>query len=118
MDRKLTYKKQPGARALEVEHSYSIVPPQVVISSHDSSVQIPSIYKKEDGVLSYSLICVISGGTDRERTFLNELERKHTFKGVEVIFVSSKKRSWWVNTKDDAIGIRGNLQGWDYQNVG
>lgn len=91
MDRKLTYKKQPGARALEVGHSCSIVPPQVVASSHDSSVQIPSIYKKEDGVLSYSLICVISGGTDRERTFLNELERKHTFKGVEVIFVSSKE---------------------------
>lgn len=40
--------------------------------------------------MSYSLICVISGGTGRERIFLSELEKKHTFKKVNVVFVSTK----------------------------
>ena len=91
MDRKLTYKKQSGAKTLEVKHPNKNAPPQVVTSTPNSYVQIPSAYKKEDGVLSYGLICVISGGTKRECTFLNELEKKHTFKGVNVIFVSTKE---------------------------
>ncbi|MEE3416109.1 MAG: RloB domain-containing protein [Prevotella sp.] len=101
MDRKLTYNKQPGEKALEVEHTYpTVLPlPQIATFTHDSYIQIPSSYKKEDGVLSYNLICVISGGTDRERTFLNELERKHTFKGVNLIFVSTKEGAGGLTPK-------------------
>lgn len=91
MDRKLVYKKSAGTRVLGEEQPKSpVVPPQVDRVLSEPSEKIPSTYKKDDGVLSYSLICVISGGTDRERIFLNELERKHTFKSVEVIFVSTK----------------------------
>lgn len=90
MDRKLTYKKLPGTRALahELEQEESL--PHNTETDPDSTMPIPSAYKKEDGTLSYSLICVISGGTGRERIFLSELEKKHTFKKVNVVFVSTK----------------------------
>ena len=67
MDRKLSYKKLPGSLELGVEK------PEKTVALHQSVVpmpmtpQIPSAYRKEDGMLSYSLICVISGGTKRER---------------------------------------------------
>ncbi len=48
-------------------------------------------YSKTDGTLPVNLFCVISGGTTRERAFLNELESKNTFSKVRVIFVSSAK---------------------------
>ena len=91
MDRKLTYKKVPGTRKFvdkQVKTTFSPLDTETAPSLHK---QIPSAYKKVDGTLPYSLICVISGGTERERTFLNELERKHTFKSVDVIFVSTKQ---------------------------
>lgn len=92
MNRVLNYKKSQGTKELEGEVLRQLAPSsQESNSLLDLSVQIPAAYKKEDGVLSYSLICVISGGTDRERTFLNELEKKHTFKSVDVIFFSTQK---------------------------
>lgn len=51
---------------------------------------IPSSYTKEEGQLSCNFICVISGGTDRERVLLNEIDRKSTFKRLRAYFVSSK----------------------------
>ena len=90
MDRKLTYKKLPGTRALAHELAQKESLPNNPENAPDSTVQIPSAYKKEDGTMSYSLICVISGGTGRERIFLSELEKKHTFKKVNVVFVSTK----------------------------
>lgn len=91
MDRKLTYKKQPGTRKFADKQVKTTFSPYDTETDPSLYEQIPSAYKKEDGILSYSLICVISGGTERERAFLNELERKHTFKSVDVIFVSTKK---------------------------
>lgn len=91
MDRKLTYKKLPGTRALAQELEQKELLPHNTETAPDSTMPIPSAYKKEDGTLSYSLICVISGGTGRERIFLSELEKKHTFKKVNVVFVSTKE---------------------------
>ena len=54
------------------------------------AVSPPRSYSKDDGTLSYGLYCVISGGTKREKTFLMEVERKRSFKNLEVIFISSK----------------------------
>lgn len=100
MDNKLTYKKQMGLRELaEEQPKKQVNAPQVVTPLPVIADQIPSNYKKEDGTLSYSLICVISGGTERERTFLNELERKHTFKSVDVIFVSTKEGAGGLTPK-------------------
>ena len=54
-----------------------------IISSPENS--------KPEPVLSPSLFFVISGGTDRERTYLNELEKKKTFSKLHVLFLSSEK---------------------------
>lgn len=116
MDRKLVYKKQTGTRELEEERTnsqnYSL---QVSKDIPDFTLQIPSAYKKDDGVLSFSLICVISGGTVRERAFLNELEKKHTFKSVNVIFVSTEKDGGGLTPKMmmdkyDEIAKDGNIK--------
>lgn len=91
MDRKLVYEKQNGTRDIEKELPKSPqVPHESIEQTTEPQMHIPSAYRKEDGVLSYSLICVISGGTDRERVFLNELVKKRTFKSVDIIFVSTK----------------------------
>ena len=91
MNRKLVYEKQEGTRDIAKVPTKSLqVPQESIEQTNEPPMHIPSAYRKEDGVLSYSLICVISGGTERERVFLNELERKHTFKSVDVIFVSTK----------------------------
>lgn len=100
MDSKLSYKKLPGTRELDMgrlEKSASLR--QSIVPLSDISPQVPSAYRKEDGMLSYSLICVISGGTKRERAFLNELERKHTFKAVDVIFVSTEEGAGGLTPK-------------------
>lgn len=100
MDRRLSYKKQDGTRELGAEGPVNkVVPQQSIVPVPDMSAQIPSAYRKEDGMLSYSLICVISGGTKRERTFLYELERKHTFKTVDVIFVSTEEGAGGLTPK-------------------
>lgn len=100
MDRKFSYKKKTGTRELCVENSVNRDTPRAdVLPMPNAPSQIPSVYRKEDGMLSYSLICVISGGTKRERAFLNELERKHTFKSVDVIFVSTEEGAGGLTPK-------------------
>ncbi len=53
--------------------------------------KIPVSYSKTDGVLSYNIICVISGGSVRERDFLVEIEKKHTFKKIYLKFITSNQ---------------------------
>lgn len=48
-------------------------------------------YCKGEGTLSINLFCVISGGTTREKVFLNELCTKRTFSRLRVLFVSTEK---------------------------
>ena len=90
----MIYEKPIGTKELRAERqkeSVSSLQTQATSSIPSSSLQISSAYKKEDGVLDYSLICIISGGTKRECDFLNELRKKNTFKSVEVIFISTQK---------------------------
>lgn len=91
--RKLTYTKTDGERMPEqhIKKDLSTVDYHAAISPSPS---LPSHYTKGDGILSYSLICVISGGTDRERDLLTELERKQTFRRVNVLFISSKTANY------------------------
>jgi len=89
--RLLTYSKSSGTRELsEGKEVRKPLPVEVMATTSLPSVRVPSGYRKDDGVLSFGLFCVISGGTVRERTFLQEVSKKHTFKGLEVIFVTSK----------------------------
>ena len=53
---------------------------------------MPQKYTKQEGVLSTNFICVISGGTTREKAFLNELVNKDTFRNrLDVEFVSTAR---------------------------
>ena len=92
MDRRiLTYGKSSGERHVVVQKETAVsIPDKNGAAAIMPSVEPPRNYRKEEGTLSYSLYCVISGGTVREKTFLSEVERKHSFKRLEVVFVSSK----------------------------
>lgn len=68
----------------------------------DSNIKNPlniSGYSKVDGTLPINLICVISGGTTREKDFLNELVKKKTFSNIRVIFVSTKQNEGGLTPK-------------------
>ncbi len=89
--RKLTYSRPASVRHIVARKETATA----ASVDDDKAVSLPSVepplnYRKEDGTLSYGLYCVISGGTVREKTFLSEVECKHSFKNLEVIFVSSK----------------------------
>lgn len=68
-------------------------------SVNSEETMIPPGYTKVDGTLPYNIMCVISGGPVRERTFLCELEKKRSFKSLEVIFISSDKKSGGLTPK-------------------
>ena len=90
-ERKLTYGKETGFRDLETEKVFADIGDAEQGNKDLNVVNVPSAYQKTEGVFSYDIVCVISGGTERERTFLNELEKKRTFQRLEVIFVSTPK---------------------------
>lgn len=58
----------------------------------ETAVHTPvlSDYSRRSATLSSDLICIISGGTDRERKLFNEIEKKQTFNNINIVFVSSK----------------------------
>lgn len=47
-------------------------------------------YEKTDGTMSYSIVCVISGGEKRERDFLKALIRQKDLYSLRVAFVSKE----------------------------
>lgn len=47
-------------------------------------------YEKADGVMSYSIVCVISGGEKRERDFLLTLIRQQNLRSLRVAFISKE----------------------------
>ena len=49
-------------------------------------------YEKTDGVMSYSIVCVISGGEKRERVFLQTLIRQQDIYSLRVAFVSKERQ--------------------------
>ena len=53
-------------------------------------LDISPLYRKAEGDFSYSLLCVISGGTKRERDFLKELIKGNKLSSLRVIFVSKE----------------------------
>lgn len=47
-------------------------------------------YEKADGVMSYSIVCVISGGEKRERDFMLALIRQQDLHSLRVAFISKE----------------------------
>lgn len=89
-DRKLTYGRQSKAlepnpvRKVPVERSPKA--PDVKTGFVTSLAG----YTKPDGVFSYNIVCVISGGVKRERNFLDELISKKALRSLRTTFLSKE----------------------------
>lgn len=55
-----------------------------------AALNVPPAYRKEEGLLSTSLVFVISGGEKREKDFLRELIRQRELHSLRVVFMSQK----------------------------
>ena len=88
--KKLSYKRQN--KALDLLPN----PREEIVLNRESDVtssvaprQLKG-YEKTDGVMSYSIICVISGGEKRERDFLKTLIRQKDLHSLRVAFISKE----------------------------
>ena len=89
-----SYQKKEGKKEpYPIEKRVEALPELKDNSSAILKQNLPIGYVKGDGFLSYSIVCVISGGTVRERDFLNEIEKKHSFRNLEIVFVSTNIRA-------------------------
>ena len=91
-NRKLSYERQTKALDLMPKPHEEKLP--IVV---DTDVTLSSAvtgrlkgYEKTDGVMSYSIVCVISGGEKRERDFLLTLIRQQDLHSLRVAFISKE----------------------------
>ena len=90
--RKLSYERQNKALDLVPapnKESLPIERPDVAPSTVPLQ---PKGYEKTDGVMSYSIVCVISGGEKRERDFLLTLIRQQDLHSLRVAFISKERQ--------------------------
>lgn len=87
--RKLSYERRHKALDLKPIDGESLP-----IARHDVAPSVdahqPKGYEKTDGVMSYSIVCVISGGEKRERDFLLALIRQQDLHSLRVAFISKE----------------------------
>ena len=60
------------------------------IGGRSEALNVSPAYSKADGVLSTSLVFVLSGGEKREKDFLRELIRQRELHSLRVAFMSEK----------------------------
>ena len=88
--KKLSYKRQNKALDLLPNPGEEIVlNRESDVTSSVAPRQLKG-YEKTDGVMSYSIICVISGGEKRERDFLKTLIRQKDLHSLRVAFISKE----------------------------
>lgn len=87
---KLTYSKEDSARTPADVPLHKATTENKDGSGMSESIQVPLAYRKTEGVLSTSLIFVLSGGEKRERDFLLELIRQRELHSLKVAFMSEK----------------------------
>ena len=88
--KKLSYKRQNKALDLLPNPREEIVlNRESDVTSSVAPCQLKG-YEKTDGVMSYSIICVISGGEKRERDFLKTLIRQKDLRSLRVAFISKE----------------------------
>lgn len=83
-DRKLTYGRRTRELDLQPQSpSLAEVPAQ---PSEAGAMPVRTLkgYEKTDGTLSYSIVCVISGGERKEKDFLRELIRQKELRSLRV----------------------------------
>lgn len=85
---KLTYSKR------ESDQTPSDVPSHKLTTEHEEErgtsefLNVPSAYQKPEGVLSTSLVFVLSGGEKKENNFLYELIRGSELRSLRIKFMS------------------------------
>lgn len=89
-DRKLTYGRRTRELDLQPRSPSVAEAPAQPSESVTKSVRALKGYEKTDGTLSYSIVCVISGGERKERDFLRELIRQKELHSLRVAFVSKE----------------------------
>ncbi len=89
-DRKLTYGRR--IKNLELQPQSTLVAEEQMQPSEAVAVTVRTLkgYEKTDGTLSYSIVCVISGGERKEKDFLRELIRQKELHSLRVAFVSKE----------------------------
>ena len=87
---KLTYSKEDSARTPADVPLHKATTENKDESGMSETIQVPLAYRKTEGVLSTSLIFVLSGGEKRERDFLLELIRQRELHSLKVAFMSEK----------------------------
>ena len=87
---KLTYSKRDSNRAPADAPSHKVATGNKKESGTSETSNVPSAYQKAEGVLSTSLIFVLSGGEKREKDFLFELIRQRELHSLKVVFMSEK----------------------------
>ena len=85
---KLTYSKEDSARTPADVPLHKATTENKDESGMSETIQVPLAYRKTEGVLSTSLIFVLSGGEKRERDFLLELIRQRELHSLKVAFMS------------------------------
>ena len=78
------------------------------------SATVPGNYGKDDGTLSQSLVFVLSGGSETERSFFKELILNRSISAVKVLFLSKRNQGlqpyqmekiWRDSVNDNRIEI-------------
>lgn len=87
---KLTYSKEDSTRTPADVPLHKATTENKDESGMSETIQVPLAYRKTEGVLSTSLIFVLSGGEKRERDFLLELIRQRELHSLKVAFMSEK----------------------------
>lgn len=86
-NKKLSYRKTNGNRDLGDPHIVEKVEENIA-DENLKNPSLPLVYSKTDGTLSYGLVCVISGGTNRESDFLKVLIKGLGLYSLRILFVS------------------------------
>ena len=88
----LTYSRQSKGLSLNPKRNIQIGHLDEKQNVQISSVRTLKGYEKTDGVLSYNIICVISGGEQKEKVFLHELVYQKNLNSLRVAFLSEEKQ--------------------------
>ena len=115
-DRKLTYSRQSKALELIPERKVPVERSPKAPDVKTGFVASLAGYTKPDGVFSYNIVCVISGGEKRESNFLDELISKEKLRSLRIVFLSKEgqglqpyqmQAKWFEIQKTGEIDIDG-----------
>ena len=110
---KLTYSKEDSSRTPADIPLHKATTENKDGSGMSETIQVPLAYRKTEGVLSTSLIFVLSGGEKRERDFLLELIRQRELHSLKVAFMSEKGQGlqpYQMQAKWERIQLTGEIK--------